>query len=306
MLKEAGIEGALFGSVRRNDSRFLFCACREQGKQPFTEADLEMFVILARQAAVAMENARLYSDLKEYVRQVEESQRRLVQAEKLAAIGRLMASMAHEINNPLQSVRNCLHLASHAGISESQRGHYLSLTDSELERLVSTVRRMLDFYRPGGIEKKLADIQSLFDHVNEMLASQFAQRGVRVIIQQSGAARQVNIVADQIQQVIFNLMLNALDALDELDADQGEKIIWIDVLYEEEDLHIFIEDSGPGIPKEFRERIFEPFVSTKQQGTGLGLSVSYDIMEKHQGRLTIAAPRHGTGACFEITLPIGV
>lgn len=329
LLCEIGWETLLVAPVRRNNSQFVFAACREKNSAPFAEADLEMFVILARQAAVAMENARLYSELRDYVRRVEESQRALIQAEKMAAVGRLMASLAHEINNPLQSVRNCLHLAAHKGIETEQRLRYLDMTDNELERLVTTVRRMLDFYRPGGAEKEQADIHRVIDQVLGLLKPKLNEQDIQIHVQYSGANNLVRMVPDQIQQVIFNLLINAIDALEELSTQQAALLqstsmraagagggakglpaprvseIWMDVYHEDQQIRIFIEDSGPGIPPELRERIFEPFVSTKQHGTGLGLAVSYGIMERHQGSLAIISPRHGEGACFEIVLPLG-
>jgi two-component system, NtrC family, sensor kinase len=292
--------------VRRNNSQFVFCACRVKGNALFTEADLEMFVILARQAAVALENARLYSELKEYVRRVEDSQRALIQAEKMAAVGRLMASLAHEINNPLQAVRNCLHLATRKGIDNDQHFRYLKMTDNELERLVTTVRRMLDFYRTGGVEKQKADIRQIIDQVLGLVNPQLRQQGIVVHLQQIGVNQPLFIVPDQIQQVIFNLMINAMDALEETASQRSSTAeIWIDVYHENQQVRILIEDSGLGIPVELRERIFEPFISTKQQGTGLGLAVSYGIMERHQGSLSLISPRYRQGACFEVTLPFG-
>lgn len=311
LLEQTSLETIMFVAVRRNNAQFIFCACRETGGALFTETDLEMFVILARQAGVAMENARLYSELKEYVRQVEESQRALIQAEKMAAVGRLMASLAHEINNPLQAVRNCLHLASRKGLETDQRLRYLDMTDSELERLVNTVRRMLDFYRPGGAEKELSDVHRVIDQVLGILGPQLREQGVQVTAKYTGENMLVHLVPDQIQQVLFNLVLNAMDALEETEPSQEaaaarEKEIWIDVVHEKHQVRIYIEDSGPGIPPAMQERIFEPFVSTKQNGTGLGLAVSFGIMERHQGSLSSIAPRYGDGACFEVILPLGV
>lgn len=228
----------------------------------------------------------------------------MIQAEKMAAVGRLMASLAHEINNPLQAVRNCLHLASRKGIQNEQRFHYLQMTDSELERLVTTVRRMLDFYRPGGAEKQKVNIHQVIEQVLALLAPQLRQQAIKVSLQFSGEDLPLFIVPDQIQQVIFNLMINAMEAIEEGQTPTAE--IWIDVIFERQRVRVLIEDSGPGIPVELRERIFEPFISTKQHGTGLGLAVSYGIMERHQGSLALGSPQYGEGACFEIVLPFGV
>ncbi len=302
-LHEIGWETLLVAPVRRNNSQFVFFACREKGSVCFTEADLEMFVILARQAAVAMENARLYSELKDYVRQVEDSQRALIQAEKMAAVGRLMASLAHEINNPLQAVRNCLHLATRKGVDNNQHVHYLKMTDEVLERLVITVRRMLDFYRPGGAEKQKTEIREIIDQVLALLNPQLHQQEVKVSLRYTGQSQPLMVVPDQIQQVIFNLVINAMDALEERKGAAAAEI-WIDVCFETQKVRVMIEDSGPGIPDELCERIFEPFVSTKEHGTGLGLAVSYGIMERHQGSLSLVSPQYGEGACFEIVLPV--
>ncbi len=317
LMDDLGWESLMVAPIRRNNNQIIFCACREKGSLPFTEADLEMFVILARQAAVAMENARLYSELKDYVRRIEESQRALIQAEKMAAVGRLMASLAHEINNPLQSLRNCLHLATRKGINTEERLRYLDMTDSQLERLVITVRRMLDFYRPGGVEKEKSDIRQIMDQVIALLKVQLKQQGILYNIQYHGMFSPIFVVPDQIQQVIFNLMINAIDVLNENESAistemnsngsvRQEKTVWVDVFYETKRVRILIEDSGPGILAEVRGRIFEPFVSTKQQGTGLGLAVSYSIIEQHQGSLTVIPPQYEEGACFEIILPLGV
>ena len=107
--------------THRNNASFLFLTARDPDGGSFTASDLELFTILARQTVVAMENARLYTDLREYIHRIEESQLALIQAEKMAAVGRLMASLAHEINNPLQAVRNCLHLANRTDVDEKQR-----------------------------------------------------------------------------------------------------------------------------------------------------------------------------------------
>jgi signal transduction histidine kinase/FixJ family two-component response regulator len=270
-------------------------AGRSQGEPPFREADMEMFLILARQATVAMENARLYDELRAYVRRVEESQQALVQAEKLAAAGRLTASIAHEINNPLQSVRNCLHLATRTDIPTDMRQHYINLTSQELERLMSTVQRMLDFYRPS-VEFKPVQVLDLLEHVLNLLSQQLRERNIRVTTAWPASLPSVQAISNQIEQVFINIVLNAFDAM-----PQGGDL-WISIAQKRKMVEILFQDSGPGVPPDMQETIFEPFVSSKGT-TGLGLSVSYDIVASHGGTLDLLPDRQ-PGACFRVLLPV--
>lgn len=156
-LKSLGLGSAMAAPTFSMNMGSVLFAARSPKDGALREADLEMFQILARQATIAMENASLYGELRAYVQRVEESQRALAQSEKLAAAGRLTASIAHEINNPLQSVRNCLHLAVREDLSLESRKNYIDLTVQEVERLMMTVERMLDFYRPS-VESKPVNI----------------------------------------------------------------------------------------------------------------------------------------------------
>jgi len=278
-----------------NISSVLFVA-RDAGEPVFREADLEMFLILARQATIAMENARLYEELRAYVRRVEESQQALVQAEKLAAAGRLTASIAHEINNPLQGVRNCFHLATREDIPQEMRQKYLEMTQQELDRLMTTVQRMLDFYRPSA-EFKPVQVLDLLEHVLNLLGQQLRERNIRVTTAWPARLPSIRAISNQIEQVFINLVLNAFDAM-----PQGGEL-WIRITQKRRMIEILFQDTGTGVPPEVRANIFEPFVSTKGSGTGLGLSVSYDIVTAHGGKLDLLAD-HTPGACFRLMLPI--
>jgi two-component system NtrC family sensor kinase len=259
---------------------------------------MEMFLILANQAAVAMENARLYGELREYVKQVEESQQALIQAEKMATAGRLTASIAHEVNNPLQAVQNCLHLAGREDLPAEQRTEYFELAKTELNRLMSTVQRMLDFYRPGAVAPAKVDLVDLLKHVLDLMAQQLQKRGVRVIVDAPPSLPPVEAVSNQIQQVFINLILNASDAM----PDGGQ--LHIQARVAKNGVELQFKDSGPGIPQDHLVHIFEPFYSTKAGGTGLGLTVSYNIITAHGGILELL-PGSGPGACFRVFLPIG-
>jgi two-component system, NtrC family, sensor kinase len=271
-------------------------AGRDVNERALREAHLETFQILARQATIAMENASLYGELRAYVQRVEESQRALVQSEKLAAAGRLTASIAHEINNPLQSVRNCLHLAVREDLEPESRKNYIDLTVQEVERLMMTVERMLDFYRPS-VEFKPVSILDLLEHVLGLLGKQLEDRNIKVTTAWPAELPSVMAISNQLEQVFINLVLNAFDVMPE-----GGNL-WINIAQKRKMIQIIFQDSGKGVPEEMRESIFEPFVSSKS-GTGLGLAVSYDIVTAHGGRLDLLPHKPGQGAAFQVMLPI--
>jgi signal transduction histidine kinase len=257
-----------------------------------------MFFVLARQAVVAMENARLYEDLRAYVRRVEDSQEALLRAEKMAAAGRLTASIAHEVNNPLQSVQNCLHLAGREDVAPDKRKEYFELAQNELERLMKTMHRMLDFYRPGATRVEHVDLLELLQHVLNLASQQLSQRRIAVKKNVPDSLPAIYAVSGQIQQVFLNLILNSLDAMPE----GGE--LRIDARAVDHGVEISFHDTGSGIPENHRNDIFEPFFSTKDGGTGLGLTVSYNIVTAHGGTLNLVNEPE-PGACFRLFLPSG-
>ena len=297
-LQRRGLGAAMFIPVRRPNTNSLFFVGRSKNEVPFREVDLEMFLILSNQAAVAIENARLYADLREYVRQVEESQQALLQAEKMAAAGRLSVSIAHEVNNPLQSVQNCLHLAGRKDLPEEQREEYFELANSELNRLMSTVQRMLEFYRPGAVSASEVDLHDLIHYILNLMAKQLEKQGIHVDTEMPDGLPNVIAVSSQIQQVLINLILNSFDAM------PGGGVLKIRARAVKGGVEILLKDSGPGIPADHQSHIFEPFFSTKDGGTGLGLTVSYNIITAHGGTLELAS-NNGPGACFRVYLPTG-
>jgi signal transduction histidine kinase/FixJ family two-component response regulator len=282
----------------------VLIAARDLDEPRFRVADLDMFVIFARQAAVAFENARLHAELRAYIRQLEDSQRALIQAEKMAIAGRLTTSIAHEINNPLQAVQNCLHLAEHNQLSIEKRQNYLQMARGELDRLMLTVQRMLDFYRPAALDRKPIDINQLIQKVLSLLEQQFSEHQVTVRTSLMPQLPLVMVVSDQVQQVILNLLLNAVEAM-----TGGGSIYIVTSINPTNpgEVEILFEDTGHGIPPSQRKHLFEPFVSNKEHGTGLGLTVSYGIITAHGGSLDLVdRPKINAsqGACFRVTLPI--
>jgi signal transduction histidine kinase/FixJ family two-component response regulator len=284
----------------------ILVAARSKGRPLFGESELEMFMILVSQANGALENARLHAALKENIQQLEESQRALIQAEKIAIAGRLTASIAHEINNPLQAVRNCLHLAGRKELTPADRQNYLDLAQAELERLTHTVQRMLDFYRPVSSDRKLVDLNALWERIAELLHKQLEDHRVNLHLDLDPQLPMILAVGDQIQQVFLNLTLNGIEAM-----PAGGDLIILTQKKETKsrlrEIEVLVKDSGPGVPEGERKHIFEPFISTKEKGTGLGLAVSFGIVTAHGGSLELVdsqPPGQARGACFRITFPI--
>ena len=298
LLSSLKLGTAILIPISRSNMRAILFAARNVGVTPFRGVDLELFHILANQALVALENARLYADLRAYVRKVEESQQALLRSEKMAAAGRLTASIAHEVNNPLQSVQNCLHLAGREDVSPEKRKEYFDLARTEMDRLMKTMQRMLDYYRPGSTKMEKVDVLELLNHVISLTTQQLGQREIEIETDFPETLEAIYAVNSQIQQIFFNLILNAFDVM------PGGGVLSIRAKNVDGGIEIQFEDSGEGIPEEQRNNIFEPFYSTKDGGTGLGLTVSYNIVTAHGGTLDLVQGK-GTGACFRLFLPMG-
>jgi signal transduction histidine kinase len=297
VMEEFDFSAVICVPVERDGGKYVFSAARNTGEPGFELVDVEMFGLLARQADIALENARLYKELREYVRQIERSQQVLIQAEKMSAVGRLTASFAHEINNPLQAVENCLHLSERDELSKEKRAEYMDMAKDELDRLMNTVQRMLDFYRPGALQKKPTDIEDIIDKVIALLQKQLENQNIVITKKIDKELPEILAVGNQIQQVIFNLVLNAMGAI----GQDGEIVIEAGV--EKNQVVMYVKDSGPGVPEDVKAHIFEPFISSSDEGTGLGLSVSYGILTAHNGSLELIDSDTG-GACFKVMIPL--
>lgn len=294
-----GLGEALAVPVRRAQIAYLLLAGREAGAPPFSESERELLVLLGRLAGVALDNARLYGALRAYVKEIERSQQQLVQSEKLAAIGRLTATIAHEVNNPLQSLRNCLDLIERAE-GQGERGRaYLGLARKELDRLGWIVRQMLEFYRPEAATRQQIDLNRMLREVIQLTAGQCEQRRVEVALDLEEPLPRVWGVGFQLQQVVLNLVLNALEAM-----PAGGRLT-LRTRLRRQRVSIMVRDTGRGISREELARIFEPFYTSKEGGTGLGLAISYGIVAAHGGAIEVESDP-GAGSAFYVVLPAAV
>lgn len=275
----------------------------------FSDADARLLQTLADQTAVALENARLYQIKQEQYRRLQESQTQLVQAAKMGAIGRLAASTAHEINNPLQSVQGCLTLTREA-LQERHEpqaiARYLDVVENEIDRIATIVSRMRDFYRPSGQEMRATNVPAVLDEVLELSRQQLEHNHIEVRRQVAPNLPHIEANPDHLKQVFLNLILNAIDAMPtggilSLRLENDEIV---DSKTEQKQAAVRVEfaDSGEGISPEALDRLFEPFFTTKTHGSGLGLSISYSIITAHHGEISVSSDV-GQGTNFTILLP---
>ena len=267
---------------------------------PFVAAELKLLEMLAPQAAVAVRNVQLYEELDLGLHELEQAQTSLIQVEKAAALGRLTAALAHEINNPLQALNNCLHLALRSDLEEAKKASYLRMAQNEVERLMGIVDRMLNFYRPAGDEGRTeVQVNQLLGDVLALLTPQLEHNGIASELELAPDLPPIRAVDSSMRQVFVNLILNAAEAMPE-----GGRVSIKTALLAPGLIGVTIADSGQGIPPADLNRIYEPFFTTKKTGTGLGLAIAQGIIQEHAGKIDVES-EIGRGSTFVLRLPIG-
>jgi len=228
------------------------------------------------------------------------AQAQLLRAERLAVVGRLAAGLAHEIGNPLTVVRGYLEVFQQSeNLTADETQKAVVRMQSELERIHIIVRNLLDYSRAKETAKSAGDVFVALRHVIELLAPQARFREIRVDAPPLDDALRVPVATEALTQVFLNLLLNAADALE----DKGRVEITIE--RDEKNVTVRFADSGPGVARNLREKIFEPFYSNKPvgEGTGLGLAVCEEIVTAAEGSIRVDDSTLG-GAEFSVRLPL--
>ncbi len=269
-------------------------------RQPgtFTIDSLRILQAISTTVSIALENARLYEELKSLLWERERAQARLIHTEKMSALGRLAASLAHEINNPLQSVIGCLDLSLEELETDDTVRQYLQVARTEVERVARTMTQMRHLYRRSSTEREYVEVNDLVEQVIELTRKRCQEANVQVSWMPAPYLPMMMLSADEIRQVFLNLLLNALEAM----PGGGKLTIRTILTQEPAGVRIEFTDTGIGIPPDVMQHLFEPFYSTKPEGTGLGLSISSDIVERHGGQIAVES-QVGEGSTFTIWLP---
>ena len=258
----------------------------------YSHEDLDLLTHFAAQASVALENARLYQEM-------QQTHMLMRRTDRLASLGSLTASLAHEIRNPLVTLKTFLDLFPQRYRDKEFRGEFLKLTSSELDRISTLVTDLLSFARPAKPDVKKGDMNQVLEDVIHLVAVEAKKRHI-TIKTDLYKIRQALLDADQMKQVFLNIFLNAFDAIKTrgMISVTSRDIRKNGMAY----VQVEISNNGKGIPEEALEHIFDPFFTTKKKGGGLGLSISHQIVQEHNGFLEVES-RAKKGTTFMISIP---
>jgi signal transduction histidine kinase len=310
LLKHSSLHAKSLEYLRNRDLRIAIPCINSEGLvaviilgekksgQNYDQADMNALERLAHDAAIALENARLYDDLKKSFSELKATKDQLVQSEKLAAVGQLAAGVAHEVNNPLAVIRGqaAIKLKEYKNVPEPLI-RFMEEVISQTDRAVMITKKLLRFAKPRRGEIEAFDLSRLLDESVDLVCKELSDSRVQ-IRRNYPPAGSVKITAhsQQIQEVFINLIQNSFQAMPEggnldLDIHQNNGVV-----------QISFSDTGKGISPEESSKVFDPFYTTRKDGTGLGLFVSYKIIKAHGGDLQVS--NHiGQGTTFTMTLP---
>ena len=235
------------------------------------------------------------AEIERVIEQLQQREREVLRAEQLAAVGQVAAGVAHELRNPLTSVKMLVQTALENHCGNGPPVEDLRLMEHEIRRMEQCIQMFLDFARPPRSERRRADLVEVTRRAIALVEGRARRQRVQLTTDLPGTAIYLLIDPEQIQQVVLNLLLNALDALPRGGTARVEVLVGKEVL-------VRVSDTGPGIAPRIRERLFEPFVSSKETGVGLGLSICKRLIEAHGGTIRGENTPDG-GAVFSFVLP---
>ena len=292
----------IFPLIAMNRVTGLVCLAPKVAGAKLNREEIELLTTLLGQASLAFENAYLYQQQKSRLR-------KMYRADRLATLGQLAAGAAHEIRNPLTSIRSTIQYLQKT-ITDSTKKDLVVGLIQEVDRINDIIEGLLSFSKPSKPETELINLDSLLEQSLSLVATTAKKRKIEIDYQFNATEKQLEADPSQLKQVFLNIMMNALQAMDvgenlKIMVESSRK----DGQFSNESQSKFLitfQDSGEGIPKKNLEHVFDPFFTTKKDGTGLGLSISYGIIQQHGGEIEIYSSTeiedHGTKVI--ITLPI--
>jgi signal transduction histidine kinase len=244
-----------------------------------------------------VELQHLLEEISRTVDQLQQREHEVLRAEQLAAVGQLAAGVAHELRNPLTSIKMLVQTGLEGRPPQGLSVEDLAVLESEIRRMEQYIQTFLDFARPPRSERRDSDLSAVVRRAAALVEGRARRQRVEIEQALPDEAVRLHIDPEEIQQVLVNLLLNALDAL-----PRGGRVR-VEVAVHPSGVEVRVSDNGPGIPAQVRDRLFEPFVTSKENGVGLGLSICKRLVEAHGGVIR-GANLPGGGAVLSLTLPV--
>lgn len=275
--------------IRGADRPYGVLGAYSKCPRPFLTDDVHFLQDIAIRITLAIERRRA---------ELQERERETLRAEQMAAVAQMATGVAHEIRNPLTSIKMLIQAAGEGAAAGGLQPQDLTIIEGEIRRMERSLKSFLDYARPPKLERRELDLRASVRRAFALIESRASQQHVELTTDPSDEPITVSADPDQIQQLLLNLILNALDAM----PGGGTVSVRIDGP-KNGILQLQVLDSGPGIAPDLAARLFQPFVTSKETGVGLGLVISRRIAEDHGGSLTAHNHREG-GACFVLELPV--
>ncbi len=276
----------------------VFCIGEKKSGDMYTNEDIQLLSTLSNQAAVAVENAIMYSDLMKQFQELKETKDQLVQSEKLAALGTMAAGIAHEIRNPLTSLQLFVQMMAERYDDREFREKFTQIVPPEIDRLNRIVNDLVSFAKPAKLIKEPLQINDILDKTIRLSEISFKKLNVKVV-KEFSEVPMVTVDPQQMMQIFLNLIMNGAQAMPN-GGTLTVKTYYVDDFIKK--VCIDIKDTGVGISEENLKKLFAPFFTTKEGGTGLGLAITRRIVEEHKGEVKIKS-KVGEGTTFTVELP---
>jgi signal transduction histidine kinase len=291
-LLEAGVsiplnsKGNLIGMLNLGPAPF---------QQPVTPEEMNWLSTFANLSSIALENRGLAEDMKK-------SKSHIQRADRLASLGTLTAALAHELRNPMVAIKTFTQLLPERFEDEEFRNYFLQIVSGEVDRISTLVNELLEFARPSDPKVETEDINSILDSILLLIGTGTKKKHIHMVKHLSENLPPVLVDREQIKQVFLNLLVNAIEATDE----NGQITVQTRPYIKSNGapyIQIEFADTGCGIPGEYLETIFHPFFTTKHTGSGLGLSISNQIVQEHKGYIDVESQLN-KGTTFYVNLPL--
>lgn len=240
---------------------------------------------------------RTSRELADAYQELNESYEHLRRADRLSSLGELSAGIAHEIKNPLASIKGSLDILSSEFASQHPKREFVDIMEKELKQLEAIVTEFLDFARTPQPVRTSCDIRDVVSSLSMLCSQEATRHSVELAVDSEDSLPQVTVDPSQVQQALLNIVLNGIQAM-----PSGGRLA-ITLNRSDDGIRIEIQDEGPGIPADARARIFDPFFTTKARGTGLGLPIAQKLIRAQGGEIRLKERHAGPGAAFVVELP---